>query len=204
MVAISSSGIHFKDPWEFRPYTGISTEINIYDSAGTARTGATTAFFTEMARRGLQEQTNWTQDVYKTLLNVTSGKGLVAAIIGPTAGGASNTTFRFTIDGRAPVSITVSALASGERAMLLTAFYQGVAYTTANAAMQPTNEALDADKATFGALEGNVDLIPPWLWTQGIPLLKFERSILIEAAHSASITNSTATAYSAIMYRLGL
>ena len=29
-------------------------------------------------------------------------------------------------------------------------------------------------------------------------------SILIEAAHSASITNSTATAYSAIMYRLGL
>lgn len=201
----SGGGIHFKDPWEFRPYFVPAGFIGVYNSGGTTSDDQTAAMFTEMARRGLQDTTNWTAGDYKTLLNVSSGKGFVACVIGPVAGGASTTTFEFTIDG-VLTEIAVGPLASGERAALLTDYYDGQDYTTAANAFKVGAETLESDKATFASPSQltSVALIPGWRWTRGTPLLKFKQSLLIRAKHSASITNSTATAYSAVMYRLGL
>ncbi len=197
-------GIHFKNPWEFYPYMGAVAVINIYDSGGTVRDASTTNFFTQMANAGLQDTTNWTANTYKTLLTVASGKGFVAAMIGCTAGGAETTTFEITVDG-VLTEIAVGTLASGERAMLLTGYFDDVDQTTALACSKPVAVALEADKATFGSFGGvNLSVIPPWRSMRGIPLLKFSQSLLIRAKHSATITNSTATAYSAIMYRVGL
>lgn len=199
----SSGGIHFKDPWLFMPYMGVSTSFRALDASDTDNSFATTAAFTEMARRGLQDTTNWTGNTYKTLLSVSSGKGLVAAIIGCTAGGAETTTFEITVDG-VLTEIAVGTLASGERAALLAHGAPVAAdYTTSAIFLRPTAETLEADKATFGALPTESP-IPPWRWMTGVPCLRFNTSLLIRAKHSVDITNSTATAYSAVMYRLGL
>jgi hypothetical protein len=197
---------HFVDPWVFMPYTPLATSLEVQDSGAVQQDSSTVAFFTEMARRGIQDTTNWTADTYKTLLNVTSGYGVVAAIVGPTAGGSSTTTFEITRDGHV-TEIAVPGLSSGERAYL-TAFspYAGDMFTAANNSQFPGGEALDSNKQVFGAPISATSNVPPWWLTSvmGTPMLRFNYSLLIRAKHSASITNSTATAYSAVMYRLGL
>ena len=195
-------GIHFKDPWEFMPYTAAVADLLMYDSGSASRAASTTNFFTELARRGLQNQTDWVADTYKTLLNVASGKGLVAAIIGPTMGGAETTTFRITVDGVAD-EIAITG-ASGKRACLLTKNNSNVDFTTANTFVLTDAEALAADKATFANMYAAGGFIPGWRQMSAFPMLRFKQSLLIEAKNSADITNSTATAYSGVMYRLGL
>ena len=156
---------------------------------------------------GLQDTTDWTADTYKTILNVASGKGLVASIVGPTAGGASTTTFEFTNDSGTVETIAVAGLASGERAVLYAVppTFSNI-YTTGSQPTNPYNEVLESDKSTFGAMASTAMLAFPWrqLGMFGAPLYQFSSSFLLRAKHSASITNSTATAYSAVQYRLGL
>ncbi|MGE3333614.1 MAG: hypothetical protein AB7I36_08220 [Rhodospirillaceae bacterium] len=195
-------GIHFKEPWQLMPATPTAANLIIYDAAPGQWTSATTGFFTEMARRGLQDQTNWTADTYKTLLSVTSGKGFVAAIVGPTLGGAHTTTFRITVDGVVHTIAIVGA--SGDRCCLLSQVKTGSDFTTSLQYIKVDTEALASDKATLSELYTSDGYIPGWRQMQNTPMLQFKRSLLIEAKNSASITNSTATAYSAVMYRLGL
>lgn len=195
-------GIHFADPRKFQFVSATAANLLAYDASNTQRTAATTEFFTEMARRGLQEQTDWVADTYKTLLNVTSGAGHVASIIGPTAGGSSTTTFEITVDGIA-YTIAVPVSGSGLRACAF-AGYAGINnYTTAIDFVQPRAEALDATKTYFTdiAYNGAASVLPWNFLMRGIPMLEYKNSLLIRAKHSANITNSTATAYSAIQYK---
>lgn len=194
-------GINFIEPWKLLPYTATVANLAVYDSAGAGKDASEVAFFTEIARRGAIDTTNWAADTYKTILSVTSGKGLVAAILGCTMGGAETTTFRITIDGIAStVAITG---ASGKRACLLARNGITAEFTTVSEYLYPGAETLAADKATFSATYAGA-YIPPWRVMSASAMLTFKRSLLIEAKHSANITNSTATAYSAVMYRLGL
>jgi len=201
-----SNGIHFKDPWLLQPYTATATSVEIVDTGGVNRDSATVAFWTEFAGLGLQDTTNWTADTYKTLLTVSSGKGLVGTLIGPTAGGSSTTTFEFTLDGGSPLEIAVSGLASGQRAVLTAAglIQSGPAATTTPGL--PNGAALAANKQIFAEAPNTASLVGThqFMASFGVPQLRFNQSLLIRAKHSASITNSTATAYSGVMYRLGL
>lgn len=200
-----SNGIHYQEPWLFQPYRTSATALRVTDSGSVNQTSATTAFFTEMARRGLQDTTNWTSNTYKTILSVSSGKGLVAAYVGCTAGGSETHTVEFTVDG-VLTEIAVSGLASGERAFLTASSMGTTSFFVSAADYQlSASEELDSNKQIFGSLVSTTN-IPTWYahTLLGIPMLRFNRSLLIRAKHSASITNSTATAYSAVMYRLGL
>lgn len=197
-------GIHFSDPWQLLPRVSTVADLFTEDDGGFDHAASSTDFFTDMASRGLQDQTNWTADTYKTLLTVSSGKGLVAAIVGPTAGGAETTTFEFTVDG---VLTEVPILcASGERAFMAALCMASNTFTTASRfAIQ--GGSLNAGKTTLGTPGTLVDtLLAGWplVTALGTPCLKFNTSLLIRAKHSANITNSTATAYSGVMYRLGI
>lgn len=201
MPAASQSGIHFTNLWEFMPFACPVADLLVQDSGAVGRASSTTAFFTEMARRGLQDQTNWTAGTPKTLLSIPSGKGFVAAIVGPTAGGAETTTFEATVNGA--VSTVVVNVTSGQRAVLFAKTWTQTDYTSADQILNVNTEAIGADKATFTPYTTS-GFVPAWRSMAGYPMLKFKTSLLIRATHSASITNSTATAYSAIMYRQGL
>lgn len=199
MVAVAASGINFSNPKYFRPYTYTAANLICTDSSNVGNTSATVAFFTEMANRGVTDTTNWTSDTYKTILSISSGSGEVYAYIGCTAGGSETHTVRITVDGIA-YTMTISGLASGKRACLLQHVEPSTTWTTASDRLEPAGEGLAAGKAIFSDGYGGAYILP-WMHISGIPKLEFKRSILIEAKHSASITNSTATAYSAVMYR---
>lgn len=194
MVALTRSGAHFREPWQFLPRARISAD---YVCAGSAATLA--QFFTNMATAGFQDTTNWTANTYKTLLTVASGKGLVAGVIGPVAGGAETTTFEFTVDGiLTEIAISV---ASGERASL----FSGAISATPDTGFQDQEGGLNAGKTTLQT--STTDLLIAGhaaLTIYGTPQLMFKSSLLIRAKHSQNITNSTATAYSGGIYRLGL
>ena len=202
-AAVGGGGIHFSEPWKLSPYAASVANVLVINASGSGEASSATAFFATMALRGLQDQTDWTADTYKTLLSVT-GKGLVANIVGPTAGSTSITTFELTVDGTL-TEIAVD-VASGQRAVLTAGMGNYSTFTTATAAQNPGSEALSAGKDQFSEAPGTTNaLFSWWYYTQnGTPLLQFNESLLIRAKHSASITNSTATAYSAVMYRKGL
>lgn len=197
-------GINFKEPWILQPYTATAASLQIQSSGGADQTSATVAFFTEMARRGLQDTTDWTADTYKTLLSVSSGKGLVAAIVGPTPGGSSTTTFEITVDG--VLTEIAVATSSGKRALLSSfgAVVSGPVGT--NVPAYAGSAALDSGKQIFSDVTASPSYIAThqFMAAFGVPQLRFNQSLLIRAKHSASITNSTATSYSGIVYRLGL
>lgn len=202
IMTSSGGGIHFTDPWEFLPRVFVAANLLLEENDGTDQTSATTAFFTAMAARGFQDTTNWTADTYKTLLTVSSGKGFLAALVGPTAGGSETTTFEITADG-VTTEIAV-AVASGERAVLSRVCLPSTTYTLASRfAIQ--GGTINAGKTIIGT-PGIDTLLGGWplVEANGVPCLKFTQSLVIRAKHSANITNSTATAYSGGMYRLGL
>ena len=55
-------------------------------------------FFAEMARRGLDDQTVWTPDTYKTILTIPVGRGFVCGVVGPMTPSKA-VPFQFTVDG---------------------------------------------------------------------------------------------------------
>lgn len=188
----SGSGIHFTDPREFyRAQTEYQSLCNITD-AGTAAACSSTGFYTEQARRGVSDNTNWTADIYKTLLSVT-GMGLVSNLLGPASlAGTPTTTFRITVDGTVytvPIVLTTTAV----RAVLGAVSPDGnagTAFTTAKV-MDRGGVSITADKTT--QYIGNNGGFMPWstLRLLGTPCLIFRQSILIEAKSSES--NSTTT-----------
>jgi hypothetical protein len=197
----AGGGIHFTDPGEFQLISNASSTVRYINATGSAFSANTTVAFTGFAAMGLQDLTNWTANTYKTILSV-SGKGFVAGYIGCEAGGAETHTVEFTVDGTLKEIAIVNA--SGERALIVPGLIPETAYTTANFEAANNSGPLDAGKTTLGTVSSTQGFITPWQWlgTNGVPLLKFTTSLLVRAKHSASITNSTATAYSALLYRL--
>lgn len=201
MVAIPGGGIHFTNPGEFTPFNATSTALEI-ELNGTASAFSTTVGFTSLTSVGIAETTDWTANTYKTLLSIASGKGFVAAVIGPESAGADTTTFEITVDGvltELPivgVASQRSCLASGGPV-----FDDTAAPFSGNEVINSYG-ALNAGKTVFGTPSANVQ-IPSWqsIAVFGAPLLKFSTSLLIRAKHSQNITNSTATAFSGVMYR---
>lgn len=197
------AGPHFSDPRFMTAYSVLASGLNIFDVSAAATASSVVAHFTELTTRGVIDTTNWTAGTYKTLLSVSSGSGVIAAIVACTAGGAQTTTFEITIDGVLR-EITITN-ASGERALLVCGglSYTSQTYTTAAHAFSSTG-SLDAGTKSYIISTGAA--MPEWggISREGVPLLRYTTSLLIRAKHSATITNSTSTAYSGVMYRAGI
>ena len=169
----------------------------------TNRDSTTVAFFTQWDKsHGTSEQTNWTADTYKTIYSDTSGAGVFAGFLGPTAGGAETTTLELTVDGR--LTEIAAVCASGDRAWFGRYIpVGGDEFTTASALAITQAEQINASKTQFTALPGGAaNLFLSWrsVLLLGIPLIQYSQSLLVRAKHSANITNSTATAFSGVQH----
>ena len=196
-------GNYYPSPRSMQIAQAAAADLQVYKSDTNAATFATTAAFTEIARRGLQDTTDWTASAWKSLLVVSGQAGHFFAYVGPTAGGTETHDLEVSFDGKTE---TISwTLASGERPLLLGAYGAEGELVTAGYMYQPQAEALAASKASFSDIGGIGNLfLPPWrvVFLLNMPTLRFDQELTIRARHSANITNSTATAYSGIMYRL--
>lgn len=201
MVAVPVLGSNFKDIWLMTPITAAAANLALVDVGGTTRALNLTTAFTGFAKVGIQDNTDWTANTYKTIFSHT-GCGLIYGLIGPTAGGAETQIFEVTVDGVLK-TITITN-ANGERAVLLASGGVNTAdFTTATNGQMSLGSL---DSASLTTYQDTAYGIPGPRANQmlGVPALRYDYSCLIRMKHSASITNSTATAYSAVMVRKGI
>ena len=186
------------------PVADAASTFVTYD--GADRTSATTNFFTIWAASfGTTDTTNWTANTYKTIYNNTSGKGRFASYIGCTAGGTETHTLEITIDG--VLKELAFACSSGQRVWFSTyLMFNSTEFTTGGSMITVGGEAINAAKTGFTDQSGATQYVLTWRGIQalGLPLLRYDSSLLIRAKHSVDITNSTATAYSAVQHIVGL
>lgn len=211
-VPSSGGGIHFIDPrFMYRSYV-FATGLWVVTHNGSSTIASTTAsFFTELANRGTADNTTWTANTYKTIVNVTSSAGLVSHLLGPTGlAGTPTTTFEITVDGSLR-EIPVVASASGYRASL-GPLSQGVGgsnnvfFTTAGAP-QAGPDSRTADQTTDQLSVNGGSVVEPIPFASlsllGTPLLQFNNSLLVRMKSSEN--NSTTTnneQQSAVSYRI--
>ena len=104
---------HFLDPRRF-----------LRSSIASANVGANVAaYFTGSAesidRLGVDDNTNYTASVAKTILNITSGSGYLSGVVGPTLTNVADTaTFTITVDGAAYPPILVTNQVAAGRCIL--------------------------------------------------------------------------------------
>ncbi len=197
-------GIHHKDPWVLQPVTVVSASLMLYNSAGTQVAANTTSFFTGFAQTGIQDNTDWTLNTYKTIYSHT-GSGLIYAMVACTAGGAETTTFEITIDG-VKKEITVTN-ANTERALLVASGFADssgpIDFTTANQEGKPLVSLDSSTLTTFQT--GSLNIIPQRMaHILGAPAMRYDISCLVRMKHSASIVNATATSFSGVLVRKGI
>lgn len=197
---LTGSSINYDSPTELYRLE-LPTGAIVNNAGGTAVFINSTAAFTSLNGQGLADTTNWSTDTYKSLLS-TSEAGEMIAYIGPelaTSGGIH--TVEFTVDG-VVTTIAVTTTANNSRPMLTTnPGSNSAAFTTASNWYDMTLNTLTANKRTFGSYAQEING-----WQQAaffhVPALAWKNSFQVRAKNSAAITNSTATAYSAILYRL--
>ncbi len=206
MVAIRNSILNFTDPTKFDRNLCLSSGLRIFDSSVSGSASSVAGFFTNGALSGVDDDTNWTADTWKTILSVSSGAGQVAALVGPTSlAGTPTTTWRITVDG-IPYTIAVVHSTTAQRAVLGSAFQDGVAsgyYVTAYFPYRAP-DSVSADKTTqrFGTALGLV--LPHWptIRVNNIPVLEYRTSLLVEAKTSENnSTTANQERRSYIMYK---
>jgi len=188
-AASSSFGSHFKKPWLLGPgYAEPDYGLLSMTNSGPTQNNSTGAtFWSQFGNHGTVLDSNFTADTYKNLLNVPSGKGLVATVVGPTADAAETTTFEFTVDGGTAEEIAVPVI-SGSRAVF------GVTQTNNSTAVSQYAihdlHQFNAGKSVYTS--GAILYIPQWhVMTHvasGVALLCFETSLLVRIKHSDDVT----------------
>ncbi len=198
------AGVHFQDAWLMEPHTTVDSQLSYYNSTNL-RTSDTTVFWTGITSFGIQDNTNWTSNTFKTIYSHT-GQGIVYGMIACSAGGAETTTFEVTVDGVLK-TITVTN-ANTERASLqLATGTTGAEFTTASIWLEPGNSTTaQLDSSTLSTFQTIQNIIAPhkWYGMAGVPALRYNISCLIRMKHSATITNATATAFSGVLVRKGI
>lgn len=194
ILARVNNGPHFTDPKEFYRSLCVATALTYYTSAGAANLSSNGAgnWPQSVDLRGVYDSTAWTADTYKTILSVSSGKGIVSNFVGPTGlAGTPTTTVEFTIDGGTPIEVAILATTTGQRAIYGASLNDGTAgayFTTAKVAV---NDA-SSDATHLVEVLASATVMP-WqtIRALGTPCLMFRKSLLVRA--KSSETNSTTT-----------
>lgn len=204
MVAASNPTINFKRLWKMIPKTGgtSSNAFATYTGSTTSTNGDNqTLMWTVLSNRGAVDSSAKTANTFASILNVSSGKGEMAAIIGPIVNADGCTSFEITRDGEGPYLVHVSTSA-GSRAGLLSNF--GVANTQAYV-NNATTFNLNTSKSVFTSSVQAI--VPTWeqIKYEGVPVLEYLRSLLIRVAITSDNSSTTNNErYAAVMYRAGL
>ncbi len=116
----AGGGINFTDPREFMRVRIPAGALSMFTEAASIVTSDTANGVTELGKRGMTDDTNWTANTYKTILSVAAGTSvIVAGMFGPTGlVGTPTTTFEITGNDGVAREIAITAVGTGARAYL--------------------------------------------------------------------------------------
>lgn len=144
-------------------------------------TGAVGAI--DRAASTIQNETDWVNDTYKTIVGPINGPGLVSAVVGPIANTSGVAfTVRFTIDG---VSYEVRATSAESARCLIgcalpTNFFGGGSSTAGQAVNLFSHDGVAVDGKTSWIADNVLLLGPQEAFAMGMPLLHFSSNLMVE------------------------
>lgn len=192
-------GQFLSDPRQLLAVSAASGAFSFALSAGSINATQAT-FFTGNASsvdrgKGADLDSNWTATTYKTILSLTATKGgFFTGFLGPTLATAADTcTVRYTIDGGASVTRTMTAQGNAHRCyhgLLL----EGSTFITEAFNRQLSASGAPSDGTSFYSDDTDSTLIPIMADTGlslGSAMVIFQSSLLVEAQISQNLTTTT-------------
>lgn len=177
--ATTDTSHHYTDPGFLQAWQVGNTSL-YNDMSGSAASAS--GFWSNVDDSGTSLNSNWTADVYKTLVDISSQRGLLAHIYGPVPpANPTVTTFRVTVDGTA-YTFAFSTTSTSERVCLISAARFLPSMTTSRSGdtnyHAPVTEYNSNELTRYG-----VNLKTP-LWgtadADTIPMLYFSDSLKVE------------------------
>lgn len=184
-----AGGRFITDPTLFSRMNGLATKFARNGNLSTSAdifTGTTAAI--DRIPGSVQDDTNWTADTYKTILNLSGQSGLVVGFLGPTLPTAGDTnTMRITVDGAAYTIVLTAQVNAGRS--YLACVRSNTIYTTVDTEMAYAGTSSDGLTAyiTFVA----AILSPSDALATGATLLRFSSSLMVEMKISVNLTTTT-------------
>lgn len=158
----------------------------LYIEASTAVNSST--FWSRVNEAGANLDTNWTADTYKTVVDVSSQRGLLMHVLGPYAPNSATTfTFRITIDGTA---YTYSFTTSGQERVGMHCALGHHASSTDDTITQSEYRTVDTNYAGELMRHGSNVWVPTFLhplaW--GMRMVEYTTSLKVEIKIDAAQT----------------
>lgn len=204
MGIFSNEAFQLENPSALLRYELDPSAVNVINASPAANDLSTTASFTSLNTQGLADTTNWSTDTFKTLLSV-SEPGELVGYVGPTVATAGDVhTVEITVDGVVSTIAMTTTSNTRRPALLAMGPTQGASFTTALNATALVAPSMSTNKRQIVFTGFNNVAVPTWHLVGMFkpPLLVWKNSLLVRAKNSVAITNSTATAFSALIYRL--
>lgn len=187
-MAINGSGLgpHFTDPRRFLRFSTASANLGAHVS------GYFTGAADSLDRHGADVNTDYTASSAKTIVNIASGSGYLAGVVGPTLTNVGDTAiFTITVDGGSAVAITVTNQVAAGRCYLGVPLGAQGFFTTADRfyanAAGVSSESTTSYMGTPGYRSPG-DVIS--LMSQGVGMLYFSISLLVTITSSINQTGT--------------
>lgn len=187
-MAINGSGLgpHFTDPRRFLRFSSASANLaaNVAD------------YFTGQAysldRQGVDVNTDYTASSAKTIVNIASGSGYLAGVVGPTLTNVGDTAiFTITVDGGSAVAITVTNQVAAGRCCLGYAMSPAIFTTADRVYASAAGVSTKSSTAYLGTPNYRAPMDVFTAMAMGLGVLYFSSSLLVTITSSI---NQTATA----------
>ncbi len=191
MPSLNPSGMFLTDIQDLAPVMSVPAGA-VTANAGSLSTDA--LFWTgqndSVDRQGVQDDTNWTANTYKTILSLTATKrAFFSGFIGPTLNSGETLQLRVTTDGAAYTSSPYTAQVTGDRIVIGPMLPRESTFTSAARVLGLTS-GTSSDGITLRISETQVVATQfALLW--GSPIIRCLQSLLIEARISVSLSTTT-------------
>lgn len=187
-MAINGSGLgpHFTDPRRFLRFSSASANL------GANVAGYFTGSAESLDRHGADVNTDYTASSAKTIVNIASGSGYLAGVVGPVLTNVADTAiFTITVDGGSAVAITVTNQVAAGRCCLGYPMSPAIFTTADRIYATAAGVSTESSTAYLGTPNYRAPMDTLTAMGLGVGMLYFSSSLLVTITSSI---NQTATA----------
>lgn len=191
MPSLNPSGMFLTDISDLGPVKSVPAG-NIQTGVATVSTGSTmwTGQNDAIDRQGAQDDSNWSANTYKTVVNLTATKRIFfSCFVGPTLPTAGDTLqLRVTVDGAQYTTPAFASQVNGDRIVIGPTVPRDTTFTTASR-LVGLMTGTSSDGITLKANEAQL-VSTEFSLSAGAPIIRCMQSLLIEARISVALSST--------------